>query len=107
MISPPANLDFLSCPYSTHSAAVATIPQKIRLLAVMIRGIIISIKNRKRSETCQGKRDLMQARSRISRAVHQLRRAGLGQLVQLGHNLSAWSNEIAMWRFTRSNGITG
>ncbi len=44
---------------------------------------------------------------RFLRAVHQLRQAGLTQLVQLGHTLSAWSNEIvAMWRFTRNNGIT-
>ena len=44
---------------------------------------------------------------RFLRAVHQLRQAGLAQLVQLAHTLSAWSNEIvAMWRFTRNNGIT-
>ena len=44
---------------------------------------------------------------RFLRAVHQLRQAGLVQLVQLGQTLSAWSNEIvAMWRFTRNNGIT-
>jgi transposase len=44
---------------------------------------------------------------RFLRAVHQLRQAGLAQLVQLGHTLSAWSQEIvAMWRFTRNNGIT-
>ena len=44
---------------------------------------------------------------RFLRAVHQLRQAGLAQLVQLGHTLSAWSSEIvAMWRFTRNNGIT-
>jgi transposase len=44
---------------------------------------------------------------RFLRVVHQLRQAGLTQLVQLGHTLSAWSNEIvAMWRFTRNNGIT-
>ena len=44
---------------------------------------------------------------RFLRAVHELRQAGLAQLVQLGHTLSAWSSEIvAMWRFTRNNGIT-
>jgi transposase len=44
---------------------------------------------------------------RFLRAVYQLRQAGLAQLVQLGQTLSAWSQEIAaMWRFTRSNGIT-
>jgi transposase len=44
---------------------------------------------------------------RFLRAVHQLRQAGLAQLVQLGQTLPAWSEEIvAMWRFTRNNGIT-
>lgn len=44
---------------------------------------------------------------RFLRAVHQLRSAVLPQLVQLGHTLSSWQNEIAaMWRFTRNNGIT-
>ena len=44
---------------------------------------------------------------RFLRAVHQLSQTGLAQLVQLGHTLSAWSSEIvAMWRFTRNNGIT-
>ena len=44
---------------------------------------------------------------RFLRAVHQLRQAGLAQLVQLGETLNSWSEEIvAMWRFTRNNGIT-
>ena len=44
---------------------------------------------------------------RFLRAVYQLRQAGLAQLVQLGNTLASWSEEIAaMWRFTRSNGIT-
>jgi len=44
---------------------------------------------------------------RFLRAVHQLRQAGLAQLVQLGQTLHSWSEEIvAMWRFTRNNGIT-
>jgi transposase len=44
---------------------------------------------------------------RFLRAVYQLRQAGLAQLVQLGQTLAAWSEEIvAMWRFTRNNGIT-
>ena len=44
---------------------------------------------------------------RFLRAVYQLRQAGLAQLVQLGETLNAWSEEIvAMWRFTRNNGIT-
>jgi transposase len=44
---------------------------------------------------------------RLLRAIHQLRQAGLAQLVQLGQTLASWSQEIvAMWRFTRNNGIT-
>ena len=44
---------------------------------------------------------------RFLRAVHQLRQAGLPQLVQLGQTLHSWQGEIAaMWRFTRNNGIT-
>jgi transposase len=44
---------------------------------------------------------------RFLRALYQLRQAGLAQLVQLGQTLTAWSQEIvAMWRFTRNNGIT-
>ncbi len=44
---------------------------------------------------------------RFLKAVHQLRQAGLPQLVQLGETLNSWSEEIArMWRFTRNNGIT-
>jgi transposase len=44
---------------------------------------------------------------RFLRAVYQLREAGLAQLVQLGLTLASWSEEIvAMWRFTRNNGIT-
>jgi transposase len=44
---------------------------------------------------------------RLLRAIFQLRNAGLAPLVQLAHTLSSWSQEIvAMWRFTRNNGIT-
>jgi transposase len=44
---------------------------------------------------------------RFLRALDQLRQVGLPQLVQLGQTLSRWSQEIvAMWRFTRNNGIT-
>jgi len=44
---------------------------------------------------------------RFLRAVYQLRQAGLAQLVQLGETLQTWEPEIvAMWRFTRNNGIT-
>lgn len=44
---------------------------------------------------------------RLLRAIYQLQQAGLAQLVQLGNTLSTWSQElVAMWRFTRNNGIT-
>jgi transposase len=44
---------------------------------------------------------------RFLRAIYQLRQAGLAQLVQLGETLNSWAEEIvAMWRFTRNNGIT-
>jgi len=44
---------------------------------------------------------------RLLRAIYVLRQAGLAPLVQLGQNLHSWSHEIvAMWRFTRNNGIT-
>ena len=44
---------------------------------------------------------------RLLRAIHELRQAGLAPLVQLGQTLASWSQEIvAMWRFTRNNGIT-
>ena len=41
------------------------------------------------------------------RSIYQLRQAGLAQLVTLGQTLASWSQEsVAMWRFTRNNGIT-
>ena len=44
---------------------------------------------------------------RLLRAIAQLRQVGIAQLVQLGETLASWSQEIvAMWRFTRNNGIT-
>jgi len=44
---------------------------------------------------------------RLLRAIQELRDAGLAPLVQLGHTLHSWREEIAtMWRFTRNNGIT-
>jgi transposase len=44
---------------------------------------------------------------RFLRSVQDLIDAKLPQLVQLGQTLRAWSQEIvAMWRFTRNNGIT-
>jgi len=44
---------------------------------------------------------------RLLRAITELKAAVLPSLVQLGHTLHAWREEIAtMWRFTRNNGIT-
>lgn len=44
---------------------------------------------------------------RLLRAISDLRQAGLAQLVTLGQTLASWTEEIvAMWRFTRNNGIT-
>jgi transposase len=44
---------------------------------------------------------------RFLRDVASLRCCGLAPLVQLGHTLYTWRDEIAcMWRFTRNNGIT-
>lgn len=44
---------------------------------------------------------------RLLRALHELKHAGLAQLVQLGQTLTSWATEVAMmWRFTRNNGIT-
>jgi transposase len=44
---------------------------------------------------------------RFLRAIQELKAVGLAPLVQLGETLDNWSKEIvAMWRFTRNNGIT-
>ena len=44
---------------------------------------------------------------RLLRAIYELQQAGLAPLVQLGQTLASWSQEIvALWRFTRNNGIT-
>jgi hypothetical protein len=44
---------------------------------------------------------------RLLRAIAELKSAVLPSLLQLGHTLHAWREEIAtMWRFTRNNGIT-
>jgi transposase len=44
---------------------------------------------------------------RLLRAIYELRQAGFAQLVTLGQTLASWTQEIvAMWRFTRNNGIT-
>ncbi len=45
--------------------------------------------------------------NRFLRDITALRCCGFAPLVQLGHTLHSWREEIAcMWRFTRNNGIT-
>ncbi len=45
--------------------------------------------------------------NRFLRDIAALRYCGFAPLVQLGHTLYSWRQEIAcMWRFTRNNGIT-
>src|SRR4026207_798179 len=61
----------------------------------------------RRAKKHRNRRQCEQLVPRFLRAVYQLRQAGLAPLVQLGPTLSSWSEEIvAMWRFTRNNGIT-
>jgi transposase len=44
---------------------------------------------------------------RFLKLIAEFKDAGLAPLVQLGHTLSSWAEEIAtMWRFTKNNGIT-
>jgi transposase len=44
---------------------------------------------------------------RFLRAIQELKSVAFAPLVQLGDTLHSWSKEIvAMWRFTRNNGIT-
>jgi transposase len=55
----------------------------------------------------QTRRQCQPLARRFLSAIYQLRQAGLPQLVALGETLHAWREEIAaMWRFTRSNGVT-
>ena len=77
-----------------HPALEAIYRFKQRLCYLLLK------KHRTRKQ-CQ------QLAPRLLCAIHQLRQAGLAQLVQLGDTLHAWREEIAtMWRFTRNNGIT-
>jgi transposase len=79
---------------ATHPALEAIYRFKQRLCYLLLN----KHRNRKQCE---------QLVPRFLRAVYQLRPACLPQLVQLGHTLACWSEEIvAMWRFTRNNRIT-
>ena len=43
----------------------------------------------------------------LLQAINELKTCGLEPLQQLGRTLGSWSGEIAaMWRFSKSNGIT-
>lgn len=77
-----------------HPALEAVYRFKQRLCYLLLK------KHRSRKQ-CQ------QLIPRFLRALYELAHAGLTQLVQLGQTLTTWSEEIvAMWRFTRNNGIT-
>jgi len=88
--------------------------QQLRLAAYLAAHPALELIYRFKQRLCylllkkhRTQRQCAQLVPRFLRAVHQLRQAGLAQLVQLGETLSAWSQEIvAMWRFTRNNGIT-
>ena len=90
------------------------IDQQLRLAAYLAEHPVLETIYRFKQRLCylllkkhRTRKQCEQLVPRFLRAVYQLRHAGLAQLVQLGQTLAAWSEEIvAMWRFTRNNGIT-
>jgi len=88
--------------------------QQLRLAAYLAEHPVLEAIYRFKQRLCylllkkhRTRKQCAQLVPRFLRAVYQLRQAGLAPLVQLGQTLSAWSEEIvAMWRFTRNNGIT-
>jgi transposase len=88
--------------------------QHLRLTAYLARTPALELIYRFKQRLCslllnkhRTRRQCEKLAPRFLRSVHQLRQAGLAQLVQLGDTLYAWRKEIAaMWRFTRNNGIT-
>jgi transposase len=88
--------------------------QQLRLAAYLQKYPVLQAIYRFKERLCylllnkhRTRRQCQQLIPRFLRAVYQLQQTGLTQLVQLGQTLSAWSEEIvAMWRFTRNNGIT-
>lgn len=85
--------------------------QQLRLAAYSAQQPVLDTIYRFKQRLCylllnkrRTRRQCQQLISRFLRAVYQLRQA---PLAPLGQTLSAWSEEIvAMWRFTRNNGIT-
>jgi transposase len=88
--------------------------QQVRLMAYLRKYPALELIYRFKQRLCylllkkhRTRRQCQSLIPRFLRALHQLRQAGSAQLVQLGQTLSSWSQEIvAMWRFTRNNGIT-
>jgi transposase len=88
--------------------------QQLRLAAYLAQHPVLETIYRFKQRLCylllkkhRTRKQCEQLVPRFLRSVYQLRQAGLAQLVQLGQTLAAWSEEIvAMWRFTRNNGIT-
>jgi len=88
--------------------------QQLRLAAYLAEHPVLETIYRFKQRLCylllkkhRTRKQCQQLVPRFLRAVYQLRQAGLAQLVQLGQTLHSWSEEIvAMWRFTRNNGIT-
>jgi transposase len=91
---PPAQAEKLGAYLALHPALELIYRFKQRLCYLLLK------KHRTRAQ-CQA------LIPRLLRSIYELKHAGLAQLVQLGQTLSSWSEEIvAMWRFTRNNGIT-
>jgi len=88
--------------------------QQQRLAAYLAQHPVMEIIYRFKQRLCylllkkQGtKRQCTQLVPRFLRAVYPLRQSQMAALVALGETLHGWLEEIvAMWRFTRSNGIT-
>jgi transposase len=88
--------------------------QQLRLAAYLAQHPVLETIYRFKQRLChlllkkhRTRKQCVQLIPRFLRAVYQLRQAGLPPLVQLGQTLASWSEEIvAMWRFTRNNGIT-
>jgi transposase len=88
--------------------------QQQRLSAYLAQHPVLEIIYRFKQRLCylllkkhRTKRQCAQLVPRFLRAVHELRQAEMAPLKSLGDTLHTWSEEIvAMWRFTRNNGIT-
>lgn len=88
--------------------------QQERLDAYLARHPVLQLIYRFKQRLCsllltrhQTRRQCRKLIPRFLRAVYQLRDSGQPQLVTLGDTLHSWQSEIvAMWRFTRNNGIT-